>query len=291
MKKTVIITGASDGIGAAAARQLAAQGEHVVLVGRTAAKTAAIARELDAPFHLADFTDLAQVRRLADELLDAYPRIDVLANNAGGLFKKARTTDGFDKTFQVNYLCEFLLTNLLLERLIASHAAVIQTSSIGARIFGHIELDKFTDRTPKSPMRAYGNTKLANILFTKELHRRYHHLGLSAVAFHPGNIASNFAHDYGFARTLYHSWIGKRLLDTPEDGGRALSWLVNGTPGRTWLSGEYYEHNELAPPGKVNPQARDVKLAKALWQRSLVLSGLPESEPTSLGQQSADDIG
>lgn len=272
MSQTIIITGASDGIGAAAARQLSAKGGRVVVVGRSPAKTAAVAKELSAPYHLADFTDLAQVRRLASELLAAYPRIDVLANNAGGLFKKTSTPDGFEKTFQVNHLAGFLLTNLLMERLLESKAKVIQTSSIGARVFGHIELDDFTRFTTKNAMYAYGDSKLANILFTKELHRRYHARGLSAVAFHPGNITSNFAHDYGFVQVIYRSPI-RFLLETPADGGARLAWLAQGAPGVTWQSGEYYENNKIPPAWKINSQANDRDLARALWERSEALLG------------------
>src|ERR1700744_5674523 len=122
--QTIVITGASDGIGAAAARQLAARGERVVLAGRSPAKTAAVAAELNAPFHVADFADLAQVCELAGTLAAEYPRIDVLANNAGGIFgARALTPDGFEKTFQVNNLAPFLLTTLLLPTLTASSAA------------------------------------------------------------------------------------------------------------------------------------------------------------------------
>src|SRR6202021_1593778 len=130
-EQTIVITGASDGIGAAAARQLTAAGERVVLVGRSEAKTAAVAAELSAPYYLADFTDLAQVRDLAGKLGAAYPRIDVLANNAGGIMgERAVTVDGFEKTFQVNHLAPYLLTSLLLPTLTASSAKVLQTSSV-----------------------------------------------------------------------------------------------------------------------------------------------------------------
>lgn len=275
MKKTIVITGASDGIGAAAARQLSAKGEQVVIVGRSEEKTAAVAKQLNAPYHVADYADLAQVRRLADELRAAYPRIDVLANNAGGLFKQAITKDGFPNTFQVNYLAEFLLTHLLLDRLVESHAKVIQTSSIGARWLGSIEIEDFIHNSSKNPLKAYGDSKLANILFTKELHRRYHSKGINAVAFHPGNIASSFGHDFQIVQRIYRSPIGRLLLSKPDEGGSALTWLVEGTPGRTWISGEYYENNELPPAWKINRQANDAELARKLWERSAELVGLP----------------
>jgi len=122
-QQTIIITGASDGIGAAAARQLSAKSERVVLVGRSPAKTAAIADELGAPHHLADYADLDQVGNLASELRATYPRIDVLANNAGGIMGAREVTkDGFEKTFQVNHLAPFLLTHLLMPALTPGRA-------------------------------------------------------------------------------------------------------------------------------------------------------------------------
>ncbi|MGP4669604.1 SDR family NAD(P)-dependent oxidoreductase [Agrobacterium pusense] len=275
MTRTIVITGASDGIGAEAARQLSRRGDTVVVVGRSREKTEAIATEIGAPCHLADYTDLSQVRRLAEDLLSAYPRIDVLANNAGGLFKPEITPDGFDKTFQVNHLGGFLLTHMLLERLIASRAKVIQTSSIGARFLASgIDIDKFTDRTAKNTFTAYGNTKLANQLFTKELHRRYHAKGLSAVSFHPGNIASSFGdRSYTFVKLLMRSPVGW-LLEKPQAGGARLAGLANGDAGKDWKSGEYYENNQIPSAWKINPQARDTTLAEALWDRTEDILGL-----------------
>jgi len=275
MPQTIVITGANSGIGAAAARQLAARGERVVIVGRNREQTAAIAGELGAPYHLADFTSLDQVRGLADDLLAAYPRIDVLANNAGGIFAEETTADGVDKTFQVNHLAPFLLTHRLLDRLVTSQAKVIQTSSIGAKIFGKIDIDDLNNRRKWKPNKAYGDAKLENILFTRELHRRYHAQGLSAVAFHPGNVATNFASSTSsLMRLIYHTPLARLILITPEEGGAHLTWLAEGTPGKTWQSGEYYEDDKLAPPKKLNPQVHDAELAKALWERSEQMLGV-----------------
>ncbi|MFK5645248.1 SDR family NAD(P)-dependent oxidoreductase [Ornithinimicrobium sp. LYQ121] len=264
-QQTIVITGASDGIGAAAARQLSAHGHRVVVVGRSPEKTAAVAAEVDAPFHVADFADLAQVRALAAELLTAYPRIDVLANNAGGIFTQETTVDGFDKTFQVNHLAPFLLTHLLMDRLLESGAKVIQTSSVGHRLFGKIDLDDLDNSRGWTANKAYGDAKLANVLFTKELHRRYADRGVTAAAFHPGGIATNFANDTSSVmRFAYHTPL-KHLMTSVETGGQRLVWLAEGTPGVTWRSGEYYEKNK---PGKVNPQVHDEALARGLWDRS-----------------------
>ncbi|MBW8089159.1 SDR family NAD(P)-dependent oxidoreductase [Streptomyces hygroscopicus] len=194
MPKTVVITGASDGIGAAAARRLVDGGHHVVVVGRSAAKTKAVADELGVHCFVADFAHLHQVHTLAAQLADHYPRIDVLVNNAGAILGDRHVTaDGFEETFQVNYLAPFLLTNLLLDTLLASQALVLQTSSNAARLSARVDLDDLNNAQNYSPVRAYGNAKLELVLFTRELHDRYHEQGLSAAAFHPGGVSSNFA--------------------------------------------------------------------------------------------------
>ena len=272
--QTIVITGASDGIGAAAARKLSADGHSVVLVGRSPDKTAAVATEVGAPYHVADFADLDQVRALADDLAAAYPRIDVLANNAGGIMgHRTLTKDGFELTFQVNHLAPFLLTHRLLPVLTASRAKIIQTSSIAARIFGHVDLDDLGLEKGYSPDRAYGNGKLQNILFTRELDRRYADQGIAAAAFHPGVVGTNFASDTTHPmRFVYHTPLIKNLFTiSPQRGARGLVWLAENEPGTTWPSGEYFERNHVA---KSNPQARDPQLAAGLWDRSAELVGL-----------------
>lgn len=266
-KRTLIITGASDGIGAAAARQLAERGEQVVVVGRSAQKTADFAASIGAPHHLADFARLDEVRRLAAELTEAYPRIDVLANNAGQNLREERTADGFDKTLQVNHLAPFLLTTLLLDRLITSKATLVQTSSEASRIFGRLDLDDLNNERKWSADKAYGDAKLANILFTRELHRRYSAQGINAVSFHPGAVATNMGSDTSSpTRFLWQTWLGRRFLTKPDEGGRVLSHFIDGTPGVTWKSGEYYVVEQV--PKKVNPQIHDAQLARDLWARS-----------------------
>jgi NAD(P)-dependent dehydrogenase (short-subunit alcohol dehydrogenase family) len=265
--KTVVITGASDGIGAAAARKLDADGHRVVIVGRSPEKTAAVAKELGADHFVADFAVLDQVRELAVRLDAACPRIDVLCNNAGGVFgDPAKTVDGFEKTFQVNHLAPFLLTQLLLDRLIAGDASVIQTSSIAARMTGKIEMD---DRDFNANV-AYGTVKLENILFTKELHLRYHDQGISSAAFHPGVVATGFAAEsHSWLRHMYTNPIGRLFMTSPEKGADQMVWLAEGRPGEDWESGVYYEKRE--PASRTNPQALDDGLAEWLWERSEAL--------------------
>ncbi|WP_019178873.1 SDR family NAD(P)-dependent oxidoreductase [Microbacterium yannicii] len=273
MPRTIVITGASDGIGAASARQLHEAGERVVIVGRNPAKTSAVARALGADSFSADFSDLADVRRLAADLLERYERIDVLANNAGGIFaERELTADGYETTFQVNHLAPFLLTNLLLDRLIDSGASVIQTSSEAARRFARFDIDDLQGERRYSAGAAYGNGKLANVLFTKELHRRYGDGGVHAVAFHPGVIASSFAGaSHGVMRWFYTSRLTKPLLASNDLGGSRLTWLALGKPGVDWEPGGFYANNRLA---RTNRLADDPALAKMLWDRSAEMVAL-----------------
>lgn len=273
--RTIVLTGASDGIGAAAAQVLADAGHSLVLVGRSPEKTEAVARRVGAErWYLADFTRLDDVRRLAADLTDACPRIDVLANNAGGVFSgPVRTVDGFERTFQVNHLAPFLLTRLLMDTLLASRAAVVATSSVGARLFGHVDLDDLETWDAFTPNRAYGTSKLANILVTRELHERYHDQGLTSVAFHPGAVATNFASDTTSSLRWVYRTVLRVALVPPARGGATLAHFVAGEPGRDWTSGEFYGSNRRL--SRTNPQASDPELVHEHWRRSAELLGLP----------------
>lgn len=274
-RKTIVITGASDGIGAAAAEQLQAAGHEVVIVGRSSGKTQAVADALHVRSYTADFSELSSVRSLAARLRDDYPRIDVLANNAGGVFgDRKKTIDGFERTIQVNHLAPFLLTHLLMPTLLESRAVVIQTSSIAARLYGNLDLGDVNNERHFSANKAYGDSKLANILFTKELHRLYRAKGLRAAAFHPGLIRSSFASGTTSLsmRMLYSNPLTKGLLKTAVEGADQLRWLSEAPEGAAWLSGEYYE--KRAVPKRVNPQIRDAQLARSLWAKSEQLLGL-----------------
>ena len=274
--RTIVITGASDGIGAAAAKRLSRSGENVVVVGRSPQKTAAVAEPLGADFYVADFAELAQVRELAARLLEKYPRIDVLANNAGGTFSgPQRTIDGYELTFQVNHLAPFLLTHLLLDRLIESDAAVLNTSSQGNR-FSTLDLNDLDAVQRRGGAVAYPPSKLANILFTKELHRRYHNDGISTAAFHPGTVASNFSADAKnpLFTLFYRTPLRRFGTIGPEPGSDELVWLASADPGVDWISGEYYAKHRI---GRTHKQASDAGLAERLWNRSLEMVGAPDA--------------
>lgn len=273
MQKTLVITGASDGIGAAASRQLATSGARLILIGRSPEKTKVVASKIGAEYFLADYANLNQVRNLARELNEQCERIDVLANNAGGIFfGPTKTIDGFEKTFQVNHLAPYLLTNLLMPKLLRSRATVINTSSIGARLFSKLDLNDVNGWQNFDSTTAYGNAKLGNILFTKELHRRFYDQGLSTVALHPGNVATNFANDVGSGfHRIYHSVLN-RLLISSDKGGERLRYFIEGIPGKQWVSGEYY-----IKPGKIgrtNRLAYDDSVAQRYWQLSEEMLGI-----------------
>ncbi|MDT5347139.1 MAG: hypothetical protein QOH91_426 [Mycobacterium sp.] len=269
-RRTIVITGASDGVGAAAARRLRRSCENVVVVGRSESKAAAVAAELDAAYFVADFSDLSQVRALADKIRSEYPRIDVLANNAGGMFTKVHeTADGHEITFQVNYLAPFLLTTQLMEVLVDSRATVVNTTSSSQKLLPRVTIDDFETTDRRRPSIAYALTKLAIVLFTKELHRRYHASGLSTATFHPGYVDSNFGEASG-SRILgfmkYHVPITTRFTATVDEGADQLVWLASSTPGVDWTPGEYYSKGKSA---KANRAAYDPALARELWDRTL----------------------
>ncbi|HBF86427.1 MAG TPA: short-chain dehydrogenase [Clostridiales bacterium] len=239
--KTIVITGASDGIGAAAARELKRRGENVVICGRNREKTERIAAELGAPCHLADYSRLSEVKRLAEELKE-YDRIDVLCNNAGGVLgDRAVTEDGFEKTFQVNVLGGFLLTRLLFGKLAESNATVIQTSSIAANLFGSdFRADDLQNEKNYSAVKAYGYGKLCDALLTRELAKRYGDK-INAVAFEPGVVRTNFAAEgKGFIKFCYHTPLKYFFTITPKKSAERLVKLALGEAGKDFVTGETY---------------------------------------------------
>jgi NAD(P)-dependent dehydrogenase (short-subunit alcohol dehydrogenase family) len=271
-RATIVITGASDGIGAAAARRLSRSGANLLLIGRSEAKAKAVAAELDAAYLVADFADLSQVRTLADRVRDQCPRIDVLANNAGAMFTKMRRTpDGHEITFQVNYLAPFLLTTRLLDVLVASHATVVNTSSSSQRFLRHVTLADFETTVRRRPSTAYALCKLANVLFTRELHRRYHAEGLSAAVVDPGFVDTNFGEASGsWLIPLMRRTPVRRLIASAEEGAEQLVWLASSAPGADWVSGEYYAKGTVA---RANRAAYDPGLARELWDRTMAKVG------------------
>lgn len=260
--RTIVITGASDGVGAAAARILHQRRpqDSLVLVGRNPEKTQAVAEEVGAAFHVANYESLGQVRRLSEEL-SQYPQIDALGNNAGGMFDGPfATADGFERTWQINVVAPFLLTSLLRDTLRASDATVVQTASLANVLYSAFDpgdpntFEKFTAE------RAYGNAKLGDILLTRYLDSH----GLTSVAFHPGILNTGFGHN-STSRTskLYSTTAAKRFLGKADKGGENLAYFLSGTPGIHFNSGEYY--NNKRKPGLQRPIAKKLSVARRVF--------------------------
>lgn len=268
-QRTILITGASDGIGAATARALTARGDRVLITGRSADKLAAVARATGAESFPADFTRLDDVRTLASWVRARTDRLDVLANNAGGIFgEHSVTVDGNERTFQVNHLAGFQLTRLLMEPLLAGGATVVNTASAAATKYGRLDLAALDSASHYSATKAYGDAKLATILHARSLHSRFAETGLTAVAIYPGDIRSNFAKETGTPqmRAYYRgplSWF----LRTPEFGAANLMWAMRGREESGWESGRCYTERRR-PQRRPHPQQDDAALADALWLES-----------------------
>jgi NAD(P)-dependent dehydrogenase (short-subunit alcohol dehydrogenase family) len=266
--RTIVITGASDGVGAAAARRLSAKGENVVVVGRSPEKTKSFAADLGADFFIADFSDLSQVRQLASDLLDRYPRIDVLANNAGGMIATgAPTVDGHESVLQVNYLAPFLLTDLLMDRLIDSGATVISTSSAYQPLIRRVTVDSLLHTEGVAGWKSYALSKIAIIMFIRELARRRKADGLKCASFHPGWVVSNFAPSSTSrgAALFQATGIGRIIGKTPDEGCEQPVWLATTVGDRDWPSGEYLWKRK---PGKAHPITHEPDKARELWDRT-----------------------
>jgi retinol dehydrogenase 12 len=265
-----VVTGASSGIGRAAAIELAKQGATVVPVGRDAGRTASIARKLGAEPIEADFSSLDEVRALAGHLLERHERIDVLVNNAGLVAGRRRLTgDGLELTMAVNHFAPFLLTNLLLERLKASAPARVVTTASEAHRGGLLDVADLNGERRWSAWSAYGTSKLANILFTRALARRLDGSGVVANCLHPGVIRTGLAR--GAPLPIRVGWRAASLFfGSPRKGASTLVYLAC-APEAAEISGGYFSDSRLATP---SVQAQDDELGEQLWVESERLVGL-----------------
>ncbi|KQV25282.1 hypothetical protein ASC54_09395 [Yonghaparkia sp. Root332] len=262
MMRTVVVTGASSGLGAAAVVELARRDWQVAVVGRDPERTAAVAARAGGIPFTADFDELDQVRALATDLLARFPRIDALVNNAGGIVsRRTVTVDGNETTLQRNVLAAALLTEMLAPRLRAGRETgrVVLTSSVLNRL-GGLRLDDldFASRRYGAGWRAYGASKLATILYARSLAAR---TGLEAHPFHPGYVRSGFGAESRSARLL--QLLSGSMQISPEAGAAPLVHLVD-TPELGVPNGTYFDG--LDPLGATHPSAGDARLADELWQ-------------------------
>jgi NAD(P)-dependent dehydrogenase (short-subunit alcohol dehydrogenase family) len=280
--KTVIITGANAGIGKAAATELASMGARVVMTARNPQKGAAALAEVkqvsgnhDVELLLSDFSSLAQVRSLAEQILERCPKIDVLVHNAGLILQDRQVTeDGHEFQFQVNHLAPFLLTSLLRERLIASAPArVVVTSSeahVGARTGLDFD-DLMLETTGYASFKAYCRSKLANILFARELAKQLEGTGVTANALHPGMVRTGFGarDDMGCIFGTLIQLFGPFMLSA--GGGARTTIHLASSPAVEGITGEYWAKRKIK---RVKPWGRDDEAAKRLWTVSEELVGL-----------------
>jgi len=276
--KTILVTGASSGIGLEASVVFAKRGADVVMVARDRTRAEAALALVksrsgseNVSLMLHDLGTLAAVRALAAEFRAKHKRLDVLVNNAGGVSDKRQiTTDGFEQTFAVNHLAPFLLTHLLLDLLKASAPSrVVVVASVGHRR-GSIDFEDLHFEKGYQIMRAYARSKLANVLFANELSRRLAGTGVVANSLHPGVVATNiWSKAPWWAQPLLA--VGTRLfMISPEEGGGTIVH-AGASPETATISGVYFEKNA---PVKASHFARDEALAKRLWEVSEKLTGI-----------------
>jgi NAD(P)-dependent dehydrogenase (short-subunit alcohol dehydrogenase family) len=272
--KVVVATGATSGIGAVAVETLAKLGARIVFVARDRAKAEAMGARLEeiAPglghsYHLADLSLIAETKRVGAQIASREPRIDVLLNNAGAIFATRRVTaEGLEKTFALNHMSYFTLTKMLVERLKPSAPARIVSTASTAHFGAALDFDDLQSARGYSAMKAYGRSKLANILFTRELARRLTGTGVVANCQHPGFVATRFGDEAG-------GWLGriiplaKLFALSPTVGADTLTYLAS-DPQAGAVSGEYFVKRQ---PAACSRDAQNDQAAARLWEISEAL--------------------
>jgi NAD(P)-dependent dehydrogenase (short-subunit alcohol dehydrogenase family) len=270
--KIVMVTGATGGIGKETAKALHKMGARVVIVGRNPQKIAAVVEELkgqhpseaEVKGMLADLSSLADIRKLAEDFKQKYDRLDVLVNNAGAYFtRRIESVDGFEMTFALNHLGYFYLTDLLLDLLKASAPARIINVSSGAHPMGKVNFDNLNSKGFFMGWTAYANSKLMNILFTRELAQRLEGTRVTANVLHPGFVATNFGHN---GKGLW-SWfvkLSQKGAITPEQGAQTSIYLAS-SPEVAGVSGAYFHNSKIVQPSTA---AQDDEVARRLWEVS-----------------------
>ena len=288
--QTILVTGATSGIGRVAAQSLAQRGARLVMVGRSPDKTAATVTAIQQATGsaaveglLADLSRQSQVRALAEQVRARYPQIDVLINNAGGVFgARQETADGLEMTFAVNHLAYFLLTNLLLANVKAAaqargSARIINVASRAHQRVPGLDFDDLQSRRHYSAFPVYGASKLANLLFTNELARRLAGTGVTVNALHPGLVSTGFG---GNNRSVFwrlaYVFIN-RAGRTPEQGADTIIYLAT-APEVAGVTGQYFYERQAIEPSAA---ARDPEAARRLWTVSEQLTGLVPDAPAA----------
>ena len=277
--KTCIITGATDGIGLETAARLGAMGARLVLVGRNRAKGEAALKQLAArvpgvvaEIHYADLSRRAEITRLARDLLQTAPRIDVLLNNCGALFARREVTaDGLERTFGLNHMGYFWLTHLLRDRLIQSAPARIVNVASEAHRKAALDFSDLQNIHNYDGVNVYRRSKLCNILFTRELARQLTGTGVTVNCLHPGFVASSFGdNNTGLFRIMLS--LAKRVVAISVAQGAETPVYVAASPALDGVTGKYFDKSREREP---NAAAQDGQAAIRLWRESAALAGLP----------------
>lgn len=269
--KVFLITGATDGIGKAAATEFAKRGASVTLVGRNQAKTERVVSELKAAtgndqleYLLCDLSSMADVKGMAEAFKSRNVRLDVLVNNAGATFKKPLLgPDGYELTFALNHLAYFQLTTSLLDLIRSTPKARIVSTSSSMQARGKVRLPDIATSLEGSGPGAYASSKLANILFTKALQLRLDGSTAIANCFEPGMVRTQFGgfgSDQGLLLNIVYA-LAKPFSSSPEQGADSLIWMAT-SPEAAFLRGQYVSKRRPVPP---STQALDSKLAEDLW--------------------------
>jgi len=272
--RTVVITGATSGIGEVAADRLAGEGERIVFIARDRARAEETLKHLRATsggnhaVHYADLSRVSEMKRVAGEIAAAEPRIDVLVNNAGAMFGTRKVTeDGLETTFALNHMAYFVLTNLLLPKM-GPGARVVSTAS-DAHKGANLDFSDLQSARHYSGFGVYGRSKLCNILFTRELARRLQGTGITANCFHPGFVATRFG-DHSGGALSFGIRAAKTFALTPEQGAQTMVYLAR-SPDVASVSGGYFVKCRPATPTR---EAQNDADARRLWAVSAELSGV-----------------
>jgi NAD(P)-dependent dehydrogenase (short-subunit alcohol dehydrogenase family) len=284
--KTIVATGATSGIGEVAVLVLAGLGARIVFIARDEARAQATLRKLEAKapglshrMHLADLSSIAETRKVGAAIAMSEPRIDVLINNAGAMFADRRVTpEGLELTFALNHMAYFVLTEALREKLVASAPARIVSTSSTAHQGASLDFDDLQSAEGYSGFKVYGRSKLANILFTRELARRVAGTGVTANCLHPGFVATRFGHSAGGWTARIVPFL-QAFAISPEKGADTIVYLAS-SPEVANTTGAYFVKRKITAPSRA---AQDDSAAKRLWKASEALAQAQSQKERAAG--------